>query len=117
MTPVLKAFDCTDHDPIDQWRPEDPDFVDYWLCLHIGPDEEDGADFFYVNVITEYSLRSLAGADAVERKKIVLKSYSWSRVIGAVEEILSSVEGHDWSAISSELNRHFAWEFENYQTG
>ena len=51
MKAQLKGQDCTGHDPIEKWRPEDPAEVDYWLCLHIGPKWRKGADLFYVNVL------------------------------------------------------------------
>ena len=117
MKAVLKSFDCFDHDPIDQWHPDDPACVDYCLCLHIGTEEEEGADLFYVHVLTESAVRALSGAEAKMRKKIVLSSYSWSAVLHSIEKILVSVEGRDWSSLSGQLSEHFSWEFENYKAG
>jgi len=115
MKPVLKSFDCVDHDPIDQWKPDDPSFVDYWLCLHIGPEEEEGSDIFYVNILTENAVRALSGEEATKRKKIVLSSYSWSSVLQTIERTIDSIEGSDWSSLSAQLSEHFSWEFENYK--
>lgn len=59
MKPQLKAQDCTDHDPIEAWQPADPAQVNYWLCLHIGPADQRGAELFYVNGLSGPAARQL----------------------------------------------------------
>lgn len=113
--PLLKAQDCFDHDPIEKWQPNAPTDVDYWLCLHIGPTESEGADLFYVNVLTESAADQLAPEELASRKKIILSEYSWSAVLSAVNKIIQSAEGPDWSAIASKLCQSFDWEFDNYR--
>lgn len=115
MKPVLKAQDCTDHDPIESWCPDNPASVDYWLCLHIGPAEEKGADLFYVNVLSELAARTLPGKELARRKKIVVGPYSWTAVMSAVDEILRASEGPDWARITEKLRTKFDWEFDNYR--
>lgn len=115
MMPLLKSQDCTDHDPIESWRPEDPAVVDYWLCLHIGPAEEKGADLFYVNVLSELAAHALSEEELARRKKIVIQQYSWPAVMSAVDQILRSSEGSDWTGITQKLRVRFDWEFENYR--
>jgi len=115
MKPLLKGQDCTDHDPIESWCPEDPGLVDYWLCLHIGPAEEEGADLFYVNVLSELATRRLPEEELARRKKIVVGRYSWPAVMSAVDEILRASEGSDWAMITGKLRAKFDCEFENYR--
>lgn len=110
MKAVLKAFDCADHDPIDAWRPLGSEPVDYWLCCHIGPAREKGADLFYVQVLSESAIDAAGAAG----KKIVLSDYSWETVRTRVEEIISSCEGDDWGALAKKLSQHFDWEFDGY---
>src|SRR5207249_1355541 len=110
MKPLLKAQDCSDHDPIESWRPEDPAVVDYWLCLHIGPAEEEGADLFYVNVLSELAARTLSEEELTRRKKIVVQQYSWPAVMSALDQILRSSGGSDWVAIAEKLRTKFDWE-------
>jgi hypothetical protein len=115
MKPQLKAQDCTDHDPIETWQPADPTQVDYWLCLHIGPDGQQGAEMFCVNVLSEAAARQLDAGELAQRKKIVVRDYSWSAVIRAVDDILQQIEGASWSEVAQKLSQTFDWEFENYR--
>lgn len=115
MKPQLKAQDCTDHDPIETWQPADHTLVDYWLCLHIGLDEQQGADLFYVNVLSEAAASELDAGELARRKKIVVRDYSWNTVMHEVDEILRQVEGASWNEIAQKLSQKFDWEFENYR--
>lgn len=115
MKPQLKAQDCFDHDPIESWGPGDDAQVDYRLCLHIGADEQRGADLFYVNVLTEAAARQLDDDGLARRKKIIVSECSWTTVIGEVDKILQQIEGASWSEIAQKLNQKFDWEFENYR--
>lgn len=114
MNPELKAQDCTDHDPIEDWRPANPAEVDYWLCLHIGAVDEPGAELFYVNVLSETAAALVDSDELALRKTIVLKDYSWNSVVNAVEEILQQISGESWEEMALQLSRRFDWEFENY---
>ena len=115
MKPQLKAQDCTDHDPIEAWLPADPAHVDYWLCLHIGPAGQQREEMFYVNVLSEAAACQLDAGELEKRKKIVLKDYSWSAVMRAVDDILRQVEGSSWSEVAQTLSQKFDSEFENYR--
>ena len=76
MKPRLKSQDCFDHDPIEKWSPADAADVNYCLCLHIGPEKDEGADLFYVNVLSESVARTLSEEELARRKKIVIEQYS-----------------------------------------
>ena len=110
MKPVFKAFDCADHDRIDAWCPAEGEAVDYWLCLHIGTAEKEGADLFYVHVLSALATEATLGGG----KKIVVSEYSWTAVKARVAEILLAADGDDWNIIAKKLSESFDWEFENY---
>jgi hypothetical protein len=110
MKAALKAFDCVDHDPIAAWRPTDSESVDYWLCLHIGPAGKEGADLFYVQVLS-----GTDGDVVASGKKIVVSEYSWAAVKARVEEIVGAADGEDWNAVAKNLSESFDWEFEGYE--
>ena len=114
-TPALKAFDCIDHDPIDQWMPESDSYVYYSLCLHIGPPDEEGADIFYVDVATPQAIYEHNLGSRMKQRGIVVNPYSWENVLKEVQSILELCAGDDWSQQSQLLSKHFNWEFENYQ--
>lgn len=114
MKPQLKAQDCIDHDPIEVWQPVDPLQVDYQLCLHIGPADSQGADLFYVRVLSDVAARQLDARELAREKKIVVEDYSWSGVMRAVDDILREIYGSSWDEIAQKLRQRFDWEFENY---
>jgi hypothetical protein len=116
MKPLLKGQDCVDHDPIEAWQPTDPADVNYSLCLHIGPAEQQGADLFYVNILSEAAAFQLDVDGIMRRKKVlIVTDYSWDAVMDEVDLILHKVEGASWVEIAQKLGQCFDWEFENYR--
>jgi hypothetical protein len=115
MKPQLKSQDCTDHDPIEAWQPADIAQVDYPLCLHIGLAGSQGADMFYVRVLSGAAARQLDARELARQKKIVVEDYSWGAVIRAVDGILREIDGSSWDEIAQKLSQKFDWEFENYR--
>jgi len=113
--PKLKAFDCVDHDPIDEWVPASDSDVHYSLCLHIGPPDEDGADLFYVDVATPQAINEHNLGRRLKERRIVVNSYSWDNVLEKVQETLRNCGGDSWNQQSELLAKHFYWEFENYR--
>ena len=115
VSPVLKAFDCSDHDPIDQWVPKSNDDVYYSLCLHIGPPDEEGADLFYADVVTPHSIERLNLTKSKFTRQIIVDDYSWVNVIRKVQSVLDQCSGEGWAQQSLLLSKYFYWEFENYR--
>ncbi len=111
--PELKAFDCMDHDPINEWIPESVSEVFYTLCLHIGVMGSVGADYFYVDVMTPEVEQNL-GAN-LRSRSIVIDPYSWNGVVAKVEKILAQCEADTWDEQARLLSAYFHWQFENYQ--
>ncbi|MFC1520545.1 Imm8 family immunity protein, partial [Pseudomonadota bacterium] len=106
----IVSYDCTDHDPIDKWVPDDAHDVDFWMNITVGPDSE-GGDNFQVHIVTPNNLNGKNSS----KHAIVLNEYSWLGVVSEVEKILEQCQGHDWVSISEQLSKHMSWEFENYK--
>jgi len=114
-TPQLKGFDCIDHDPIDEWTPESDSDACYSLCLHIGPPDEEGADLFYVDVMTPQAINEHNLGKRLSQRRIVVNPYSWEAVLESVRATLERCAGENWNQQSALLAKHFDWEFENYR--
>lgn len=112
--PVIKSFDCTDHDPISAWVPDDPADVDFGMNFSIGLPDETGADNFQVHVVTHEALKHLRGAEN-RKYLLVLHEYSWPAVLAAVDAVLEECRGYDWSDMAEKLRLHFFWEYEGYK--
>jgi len=113
--PELKAFDCFDHDPIDEWIPDSDADVHFSLCLHIGRADEDGADLFYVEVATPQAINEHNLGKTLGQRKIIVNPYSWELVLKEVNAILAECRGDNWLQQSEFLAEHFSWEYENYR--
>lgn len=113
--PQLKGYDCIDHDPIDEWVPESDADVFYSLCLHIGSPNSEGADLFYVDVVTPLAINNHNLGRRLSQRKIIVNPYSWEAVLESVQAILERCAGENWSQQSTLLAKHLSWEFENYR--
>ncbi|TDQ49300.1 Imm8 family immunity protein [Permianibacter aggregans] len=108
MKAVIVSYDCSDHDPIDEWTPTDPFDVDVWINFTIGPTARAGHN---------YQVRFVTWNNYVadQRFTIPLERYSFSAVLDAVEDILKSNQGSNWEEVSRVLSRYFDWEYDNCQ--
>lgn len=109
MKPIIISYDCTDHDPIDKWVPDNVFDVDFWMNFTIGSDSK-GGDNFQVRVATPNNLR---GNNAAYHA-IILNEYVWPKVLSAVEAILGQCQDPNWEDITRQLSQLMYWEFENY---
>lgn len=110
MNPLILSYDCTDHDPIEEWVPDDAFNVDFWVNFTVGPDKT-GGDNYQVHIVTPNNLHG----KNTDKHAIVLNEYSWPSVLAEVEAILEKCQGSDWPEISNKLSNFMYWEFENYQ--
>lgn len=115
MQPCLKGFDCLDHDPIEDWSPEDDSDVHYHLCLHIGPEGDIGAEYFYVEIATPQAINRQNLGSVLRKHRLVFNPYSWSSVLERVQSILSECNGSDWLQCTRLLCERFNWEYDGYQ--
>jgi hypothetical protein len=109
--PEIKSWDCVDHDPIEEWVPEDPSNVDYWCNISIGIEGEEGADNFQVHVVSENMLSQISSKQHI----IVVPYYEgWNQVLKAVKLKLDKCSDIEWSGMSLQIAKLFYWEYEGY---
>jgi hypothetical protein len=106
----ILSYDCADLDPIQNWVPDDPYDVDFWMNFTIGPDTK-GGDNFQVHIVTPNNLQDKDS----DKHAIVVKEYEFSSVLKAVENMLDQSQGENWSEISEKLSKLMYWEFEDYK--
>ncbi|MFC1773389.1 Imm8 family immunity protein [Pseudomonadota bacterium] len=110
--PEIKSWDCADHDPIEEWQPDDPSLVEYWCNIAIGVKGEEGADNFQVHVVTEKMLPQIKDKNFM----LVLPYYEgWNQVLDALNSKLEDINELNWSGMSEKLAKMFYWEYEGYQ--
>jgi hypothetical protein len=108
-TPEIKGWDCIDHDPIENWSPEDPSNVEFWCNLSIGLKGEAGADNFQVHIATNDAVSRIESKEYL----VVIPRYdNWTQVLGVLDSIVSQCKDVTWLRISEKLSKHFYWEYE-----
>ena len=114
--PVLKGWDRTDHDPIEEYKPSSPS-VCFTLALRIGLADSPSGDFYYVTVAPPEGLEELhsRSSDPASGEPIVLSSYSWSQVLEVVGSRLKQCADYGWPRIQDRLRSQFRWEYEDYR--
>ncbi len=109
--PEIKSWDCFEHDPIDEWQPDDPSMVEYWCNIEIGIEGEEGADNFHVHVVTERMLSQIDDKYCL----LVFPYYEgWIQVLDTLNLKLSSISELNWSGMSEESSKMFHWEYEGH---
>ncbi|GAA6168385.1 Imm8 family immunity protein [Sessilibacter corallicola] len=108
-TPEIKEWDCVNHDPIEEWIPDDPLDVEFWCRLRIGIKEENDADNFDVHVATHKAVSRLKDKNYL----FVIPYYeSWNSVHRCLESVVQQCVGENWLAVCEQLSERFRWEFE-----
>jgi hypothetical protein len=112
ITTEIKSYDCADHDPIDTWIPDDRAVVDFWCTVAIGIQDEEGADYFQVHVVTQRALSQVS-----DKKYILVVPYydNWNQIIRLIDEKMKSCKDVSWAGFTEQFSRVFAWEYEGYK--
>lgn len=112
MRAVLKAIDSLDHDP----RSYDVSFeeISIYLTLSIGPDNENGSEYFRVFVCSpEWLVKRLWEPELI-RHTLIVRRYNFDNIISIINECIEKCTCETWTETAQKLSRYFAWEFEDY---
>ena len=110
MKAIIKSIDCINHDPIQDWIPENKKDVNIFITFHIGPKDGRGSELFNANVVTPNNVPTSSNAKYIE-----VVEYNLESVVNKVNALLNNFESDDWAKIGSYLNQFLDWEFDNYQ--
>ena len=110
LRPHIKSWDCISHDPIEEWKPEDPSMVDFWCNVVIGIQNQEGCDNFQIHVVTEKMIPQIDDKNYM----LVIPYYeNWNQVLSIIESRIKDITGINWQGISLELSKIFRWEYAN----
>jgi len=89
------------------------------ISLEIGAKDEEWSNIFEVEILNE--LDETRGEVIFTyddilffKSKIVIQSYSYSKIIQAINQYISICSGEGWDNIAVKLSQVFNWEYENY---
>ena len=111
-TAKIKSWDCIEHDPIEEWIPDDRSDVEFWCNIAIGIDGENGSDNFQVHIATHKAVSRIENKDHL----VVVPYYeNWPQVLELLQSIVSQCGDVGWSGMSGQLSKHFYWEYEGME--
>lgn len=105
---VLSIDKDGDWESLPVWKPEDPEDVDFWLTIRIGPGP--AGDWYGVRIVTPNNITGKDGGTHA----IVLNRYSWEAVIEQIERIVADCPTEQLAA-QEYLGHRFSWEYEDYK--
>ena len=114
MIPKVKGLSSNDL-PDAKAVPTDPSDCAVLMQAEIGPVGDEGADTFYFEVATPNALAQRF--DDGERPfwirgTLLVSTFSWEAVEAALDQLVSSTDGHSWAEVGAKLNLFLRWEFD-----
>lgn len=116
MRAKLKRLHSPDIDDLENYHPDIRDNFAFLLQLMVGPAELDGEESFDVEVCTPLWLEDNYGRQdvVVGRHYLIVREYSFPRIVHAIDVFLASCSGENWDEIAIKVARLGKWEFEDY---
>ena len=111
LIPEIKNYYviAPEHIDIDEWIPEDPAHVDFWLRLCIGEPGKDGADFYDVHVVTQ---KQMSQVDKSNHIHIIPLYSSAQNLITELQTKVGNCRDISWIGAQEQLRQLFHWEYE-----
>lgn len=115
MRAKLKEFYSLDLD-INSYWPDQLDNFGFWIRAMIGPEGEEGAESFDIQICTPKWLISKYSAEEVlfGHHMLIVFEYDLDRIKNKISRYCDSCSGGTWQEIANKLTRIGYWEFEDY---
>ncbi len=87
--------------------------------MTIGPKSSEREEIFSVAVGTFEGLKSRHRGEMprLVRHHLVVETYDYDAIFNLIEKTCDRVRGETRTEVAEKLNRYFAWEFEDYDSG
>ncbi len=108
----IKSYDCADHDPIDEWIPDDIYEVNFSMNFTIGEIGTEGGSNFQAHIITH---KALSQEKNKQGRFITLEEYSFEAVLNKINDLFKDKEFVSWLDANAYLNKYMRWEYDNYR--
>lgn len=111
----LRSLDIED-DLLFYW-PDDPEVFGSWVRAMIGPDNEEGAEYFDMLICTPKWLALEAEKKDVFWGKgmIIINEYNYDKILALIKKQIADCHADDWPEIAQKLSRFSFWQYEDYQ--
>jgi hypothetical protein len=118
MRAKLKALHSPDID-LEAFSPTDPTSFGFLLQAMIGPEDQDGAESFDIEVCTpkwlmERQQSGAAPAVVLGTHMMFVSCFDLGQIRGELDRYCERCVGADWAALANKLASLGAWEFQDY---
>jgi hypothetical protein len=100
---------------LDSYFPDDQENFSLWIELKIGPDTEDGINYYRILVCTPEWLSQNIWEPSWGRHMLIVREYDYPVIEKFVHDYVSQYTGDEWSEIAEKIARNLSWEFEDYR--
>lgn len=117
MKAVLKALHSLElEDDLLNFWPKDPSSFGTWIRLAIGPDDEDGSEFFDIFLCTPDWLKTECAAQKYVwgRHTLFTDEYDFVQIKAEIVRLIEKCAGEKWTEIAISIAKFTAWEYEDY---
>lgn len=115
MKAIIRGWHSPDVN-LDTYWPVDESNFEFLLEISIGPDNEEGSDYFSIVVCTPEWLRT----NYLEQKMLfglhhlIVFEYDINFIKNYIEKYVKNCHGENWQEIAKKLSYIGKWEFDNY---
>lgn len=119
MKAILKEIRSLEiEDILINYWPEDPEIFGSWIRAIIGPDDQEGGEFFDMLICTPKWLQGEVERNGIFLGKgtIIIDEYNFDKIIVFIKQQISNSCADDWLGITQKLSRISFWEYEDYDS-
>lgn len=116
MRARLRDIFCSDIN-FETYKPEDEICFGFSIEAQIGPEDEEGTDYFQIMVCTpDWIKANYSDWGAVwGRHMLIVFKYDLNEIKSAINRYAESCVADDWETLALKLSNMGYWEFEDYQ--
>lgn len=111
MRAILKNVDCMHKDFV-TYAGEDDGTIAITLSLSIGPEFENGSEYFDLFICSPEWLCKYQWTSELMRNTLLVRKYDLGEIRNIVEKYIDRCQGDSWDDIAKKLSRFFSWEYE-----
>ncbi|CNC40355.1 Uncharacterised protein [Yersinia frederiksenii] len=102
---------------LELFYPEEPECFFLQITMSIGPDNENGTDYFNIFLCTPDWLKRQCHQNGfvLSRKTLIVSEYNSDTIRLALTREVEKYEANSWAGLAKKISSFADWEFENYK--
>lgn len=99
------------------YKPDNPNYFSVGVSMLIGEWGQEHGEIFYAQICSFDWFCVLKGKQKTfhARDMILVEHYDYQSIKNHLTCIVAMYDEADWQSLATQLNKHFVWEFDDYQ--